>query len=96
MKNKQFILRVIFLLGLFLTRIQAQNAQEITNEFLFGKYYTMNSQKIGEEREFFISVPDNYNNSDKIYPVLYMMDRVEFRNWHYRWNKIFGNAWGNA
>jgi predicted alpha/beta superfamily hydrolase len=74
MKNKQIIISAILLLALCLTKIHAQNTQEITNEFVFGKHYTINSLKIGEEREFIVSVPDNYNNSNKKYPVLYTMD----------------------
>lgn len=73
MKNKQSILSAILLLALCLTRIQAQEVQELTSNFSFGKHYKINSQKIGEEREFFVSVPDNYS-LNKEYPVLYTMD----------------------
>jgi predicted alpha/beta superfamily hydrolase len=73
MKNKQSILSAILFLALCITRVQAQEAQELTGDFSFGKHYKMNSQNIGEEREFFVSVPDNYR-LDKEYLVLYTMD----------------------
>jgi len=34
----------------------------------------LDSAKIGEIREFWISLPDQYNESSEKYPVLYMMD----------------------
>jgi predicted alpha/beta superfamily hydrolase len=35
---------------------------------------TLASAKVGEPREFWVSLPDEYPTSDKKYPVLYMMD----------------------
>jgi predicted alpha/beta superfamily hydrolase len=35
---------------------------------------TLASAKIGEPREFWVSLPDRYNDSPEKYPVLYMMD----------------------
>ena len=35
---------------------------------------TLASAKIGEPREFWVSLPDRYNDSAERYPVLYMMD----------------------
>jgi predicted alpha/beta superfamily hydrolase len=34
----------------------------------------IDSVKIGESREFWVSLPDTYNESNEKYPVLYMMD----------------------
>jgi predicted alpha/beta superfamily hydrolase len=34
----------------------------------------LDSVKIGESREFWVSLPDTYNESNEKYPVLYMMD----------------------
>jgi predicted alpha/beta superfamily hydrolase len=35
---------------------------------------TLVSAKVGEPREFWVSLPDRYNESTEKYPVLYMMD----------------------
>ena len=35
---------------------------------------TIASAKVGEPREFWVSLPDRYNESAEKYPVLYMMD----------------------
>ena len=35
---------------------------------------TLASAKVGEPREFWVSVPDRYNESMETYPVIYMMD----------------------
>jgi enterochelin esterase-like enzyme len=35
---------------------------------------TLASAKVGEPREFWVSLPDRYNDSAERYPVLYMMD----------------------
>ena len=35
---------------------------------------TIVSEKVGEPREFWVSLPDRYNDSAEKYPVLYMMD----------------------
>jgi uncharacterized protein len=35
---------------------------------------TLASAKVGEPREFWVSLPDRYSTSDEKYPVLYMMD----------------------
>lgn len=35
---------------------------------------TLASAKVGEPREFWVSLPDRYNESTETYPVIYMMD----------------------
>lgn len=50
------------------------SAQQNSKDIFLGKHYKMHSEKINEEREFFVSVPESYNNSDKGYPLLYLMD----------------------
>jgi predicted alpha/beta superfamily hydrolase len=35
---------------------------------------TLVSAKVGEPREFWVSLPDRYNDSTERYPVIYMMD----------------------
>jgi hypothetical protein len=38
------------------------------------RFEKIDSLKIGESREFWVSLPDLYNESDERYPVLYMLD----------------------
>jgi uncharacterized protein len=39
-----------------------------------GKYETIKSNILNEERLIYVSVPDNYNISSKSYPVIYLLD----------------------
>ncbi len=50
-------------------------AQDPTqNDLILAKYHKIYSEKIGENREIYVSVPEEYEKSGKKYPVLYMMD----------------------
>jgi predicted alpha/beta superfamily hydrolase len=51
----------------------AQNADDI----VVAKRIKINSILLGQEREIYISTPINYANSDKKYPVLYLLDGSE-------------------
>ncbi|MFA6127736.1 MAG: alpha/beta hydrolase-fold protein [Bacteroidales bacterium] len=44
------------------------------NDLILVKYHKIYSEKIGEDREILVSVPEEYEKSGKKYPVLYMMD----------------------
>ncbi len=44
------------------------------NNINFGKIKKIYSKVLNEEREIFISLPRNYDNSNKKYPVLYVLD----------------------
>lgn len=83
MKTKQLKMSALLLLWFSLTRLPAQQTQVFTD--LKGDYLgqllplavrseKIDSIKIGESREFWVSLPDLYNESDEKYPVLYMMD----------------------
>jgi uncharacterized protein len=39
-----------------------------------GKYEAIKSNILNEERLIYVSVPDDYNNSSKSYPVIYLLD----------------------
>ena len=41
---------------------------------ILGKYHKINSKIIGEEREYYVSLPISYENTTKEYPVIYMLD----------------------
>lgn len=51
----------------------AQNSTDI----VVAKKMKIHSTILGQERELFISLPVNYANSDKKYPVLYLLDGSE-------------------
>jgi len=44
------------------------------NDLILAKYNKIYSEKIGEDREIYVSLPEEYEKSGKKYPVLYMMD----------------------
>jgi len=44
------------------------------NDLVLAKYHKIYSEKIGEDREIYVSVPEEYEKSGKKYPVIYMMD----------------------
>lgn len=71
MKIKAILLLTI----LCVTSIQAQQknvAESITIEV--GNRYKMQSKVLNEERNLLISVPKDYENSEKKYPVIYVLD----------------------
>lgn len=51
------------------------NAQE-DNQICIGTKYTLHSKILGEDREYFVSLPDSYQDasSNKSYPVLILLD----------------------
>ncbi len=57
----------------FLLSLSTQ-AQDI----IIGKTHQLSSKILGEEREIYISLPDNYQNSKDTYPVLYVLDGDEY------------------
>ncbi len=44
------------------------------NDLMLAKYHKIYSEKIGEDREIYVSIPEEYEKSGKKYPVIYMMD----------------------
>ncbi|MCX6225162.1 MAG: alpha/beta hydrolase-fold protein [Bacteroidia bacterium] len=44
------------------------------NDLMLAKYHKIYSEKIGEDREIYVSVPEEYEKTGKKYPVIYMMD----------------------
>jgi len=44
------------------------------NDIVLAKYHKIYSEKIGEYREIYVSVPETYATNSKKYPVIYMMD----------------------
>lgn len=64
MKKISFL--AVFVLTSFCTQAQ--------NDIVLAKYHKIYSEKIGEYREIYVSVPDGYETNGKKYPVIYMMD----------------------
>lgn len=57
------------------------SAQPGGNEVVIGKSYQIDSKIFNEKRTIFVSLPDNYKNSDDKYPVLYLLDGYD----HFRY-----------
>jgi predicted alpha/beta superfamily hydrolase len=49
-------------------------AQEPGNEVVSGRYETVFSSVLGEDRVIKIRLPEDYENSGNVYPVLYVLD----------------------
>ncbi len=50
---------------------------EISAELIkddLGTRYTISSQHLKEQRQLLVHLPDNYHESDKMYPVIYLLD----------------------
>jgi len=67
------VLVVLFIVPMFLT------AQEKEKEITIGKKVFLRSEILGEERPLLIYLPSEYKNSEKSYPVLYLLDG----DWHF-------------
>lgn len=63
-------LSLLIVIFIFSNILISQNIEEIT----FAKKVKISSSILDEERTIFISTPENYNNSNSSYPVLYVLD----------------------
>lgn len=50
------------------------NAVSQTSDYVIAQKYTLHSQTLKEEREFYVSLPEGYEKSAKTYPVLILLD----------------------
>lgn len=68
--------RIVYCIGIILLA-QVSFAQHI-REISMGKAFRLASKALGEEREYWVSLPDSYNNDDfysnKHYPLLVVLD----------------------
>lgn len=72
------VLFVLFILSVFSIN---SFSQETTETISVGKRITIDSKILNQKRVILISTPDNYKNSDKKYPVLYVLDgRTHFKH----------------
>jgi len=62
--------RILFVLMISATSILARGQSDL----MLAKYDKIYSEKIGEYREIYVSVPEEYETKGKKYPVIYMMD----------------------
>lgn len=70
--SKMFMLFLMFFcMGLFFTLI---NGQEAGRDVVIGKQFVIKSEILGEDRPVMISLPRNYGNETRGYPVLYVLD----------------------
>ena len=75
--NKYFIAVILFILGL--NQVRSQNVEKI----IIGTKHIIHSNILNEDREYWISLPDSYNDemsSYKSYPILIVLDgNVHFK-----------------
>jgi uncharacterized protein len=69
-------MRTINLFVLLFFASLASYAQN-SNDIVIAKIIKINSNILGQERTIYVSTPINYTNSDKKYPVLYILDGSE-------------------
>jgi uncharacterized protein len=66
--------RIVVLLVAAVTLGRAATGTQSPSLPLPVRVETLVSAKVGEPREFWVSLPDRYNESTEAYPVIYMMD----------------------
>lgn len=72
-KNERFSMRVI--VGIILTIcFFSFNSFSQEKGITIGEKFTIHSKILNEDREILVSVPDNYNESNKKHSVLYVLD----------------------
>ena len=69
-------MKTINLIVLLLFATLASYAQNL-DDIVIAKRIKINSNILGQERTIYVSTPINYANSDKKYPVLYLLDGSE-------------------
>lgn len=67
-----FLFTAVVLVVSSFTAGHAQSPAE--KDLILAKYHKIWSEKTGEDREIYVSVPGEYEKSGKTYPVIYMMD----------------------
>ncbi|MEL6591490.1 MAG: hypothetical protein AAFQ68_15475, partial [Bacteroidota bacterium] len=50
------------------------SAQESGDLFGIGQFDTLQSEILQQERPYIVSLPDRYEEGDKSYPVMYLLD----------------------
>ncbi|MEL7532094.1 MAG: alpha/beta hydrolase-fold protein, partial [Bacteroidota bacterium] len=50
------------------------SAQDGSDAFSIGETFSLQSEILGQERPYIISLPEGYAESDKAYPVMYLLD----------------------
>ena len=56
-------------------------AQNDSKDIVIGKYRTLDSKFLGEERKLLISLPEDYQLTNQNYPVLYLLYGNQIRNY---------------
>src|SRR5512143_4225900 len=65
--------RVLALLSLLLAAAPSALAQKNGDDVSIGKYHTITSKVLGEERTVLVHLPEGYETSKDKYPVLYVL-----------------------
>lgn len=66
--------RILFLTINLLFALTILNVRGQELNIKLGNKHTIRSGVLGEDREILVHLPENYNKSDKTYPVLYRLD----------------------
>ncbi len=70
------------IISLFVLLLNYFGMAQIKNELSIGKSYTISSKILQEEREYWLYLPDDYNeNESQNYPVVYLLDaKINFHS----------------
>jgi predicted alpha/beta superfamily hydrolase len=87
---------LILIIGLIVLSHQATTAQSNNiplEEFESEIIDTLFSKTLGENREFWVRFPENYNpNNNEKYPVVYLLDGFSLKS---TLEMVYGNYWGH-
>ena len=64
----------LIIVMVFTLNQNVSQAQEDGDDIIIGKYRTLYSSILGEERTLLVHLPDGYEGSNDQYPVLYLLD----------------------
>ncbi|MGD9160792.1 MAG: alpha/beta hydrolase-fold protein [Desulfobacteraceae bacterium] len=70
--------KLLMVLMLILIPLHATNAQEKLKNITIGEEIKIHSKILGEDRTILVYLPDDYESSDKKYPVIYALDGATY------------------
>lgn len=80
---------VAMILIAILTFYSPTLAQTDGQDFVIGKFRTLDSKILGEQRRVWVHLPDGYERSKNQYPVLYKCDAIDYRMFASRVGDLF-------
>jgi len=76
--RKYKIKKTVLFLIIMISLLSKGFSQSKITDNIVGKNHTISSNFLNEEREIKVYLPENYNTSDKEYPVMYILDGQRF------------------